>query len=254
MGSQSAKALARSMGVKRLYPNGSYRYFRNHIIINWGSSVLPSWWTSFRGVLPICLNHPYSVKQASNKATAFQLFKENNIKHPIFFTNKQDLIHYTEGLDTFPTIYCRTKLSGYSGDGIVLANSVSEIVDAPLYTIRFKATKEWRIHVFKERVIDFAKKSRRNGQEERASGLIRNHASGWIFRRGGVEPMDRLKDEAIKAVKALGLDFGAVDIAEDAEGNVCVYEVNTSPGFTEESTTLANYKLAFEDYLRNLAC
>lgn len=248
LGSASAKQIAQTLGVKRVRPDGTYRYFNSHIIINWGSSSLPNWDITGRAFY---LNHPSAVAKAANKTHTLKALKEACVPIPIFFTNKEVLIRYTESLGRFPTVYCRTILNGHSGQGIVLANDVSEIVSAPLYTLRFKATKEWRLHVFKDRVFDFAKKSRRENAEDRASGLIRNYDGGWIFKRGDVQPSNTLKTTTIKAVQALGLDFGAVDIAEDQEGNVCVYEVNTSPGIGGE-TTLNTYTTVFSEYLRAL--
>jgi glutathione synthase/RimK-type ligase-like ATP-grasp enzyme len=35
--------------------------------------------------------------------------------------------------------------------------------------------------------------------------------------------------QAIKATKAIGLDFSGVDIALDKEDNVCVFECNSAP-------------------------
>jgi glutathione synthase/RimK-type ligase-like ATP-grasp enzyme len=59
-----------------------------------------------------------------------------------------------------------------------------------------------------------------------------------------------VKKESIKAVKALGLDFGAVDIAtiKGTDGQeCCIYEVNTACGM--QGTTLEKYTQAIRGYL-----
>lgn len=73
-----------------------------------------------------------------------------------------------------------------------------------------------------------------------ASFLIRNHANGFVFCRDNIiEPSD-LRDVAIQAVTALGLDFGAVDVIWNEHYNKCyALEVNTAPGL--EGTTLERY-------------
>jgi D-alanine-D-alanine ligase-like ATP-grasp enzyme len=53
---------------------------------------------------------------------------------------------------------------------------------------------------------------------------------------------------AIKAVSAVGLDFGAVDFGTDKEGNVWLLEVNTSPGLQGMSASIAAYR----EHLRGL--
>lgn len=248
MGSVSGKELARAINCKRVFPNGRYRYKTSHIIINWGSSQLPSWHT----IGTKYLNNPIAVSIATNKLETYKKFKLASIPHPEFFNSKEDIIHYTVEQERltgkFPQVYCRSILNGHSGRGITIANNVSEIINAPLYTIRFKAQKEWRIHVFSNKVIDYAKKSRRDGQSERVSGLIRNYSNGWIFKREGCCPSEIIKDTAIAAVAALGLDFGAVDIAEDREGRVCVYEINTACGM--QGTTINSYSRGIMEYIR----
>jgi len=44
---------------------------------------------------------------------------------------------------------------------------------------------------------------------------------------------------SVDCINALGLDFGAVDIGIDAQGNVAVFEVNSAPAL--EGMTLKNY-------------
>ena len=61
---------------------------------------------------------------------------------------------------------------------------------------------------------------------------------------------DTLKEAAVKAVNSLGLDFGAVDICEDEEGNPYVFEVNTAPGI--EGTTVEKYHTAFIEATRRM--
>jgi glutathione synthase/RimK-type ligase-like ATP-grasp enzyme len=247
IGSESAKKLARELGVIQVFPDRNYKYYPNHVIINWGNGALPHWDTPRVKYL----NHPSKVSISANKITALKTMKDQGVSIPIFFTNKEELIRYTVGLPGFPTIYCRTNVRGHSGSGIVLANAVSEIIPAPLYTIRFKAKREWRVHVFKDQVIDFAKKSKRTGEE--ADRLIRSYANGWVFRREGLELPEALATMAKKAIVALGLDFGAVDIAEDKNGRVCVYEVNSAPGMELGSTTLRKYVNVFREYVDSIS-
>ena len=103
--------------------------------------------------------------------------------------------------------------------------------------------------MFNNRIIDFAQKKQMSsatreerGVSEEPDGHIRNHGNGWIFARGGVEIQDEVKEVAIKAVSALGLDFGAVDIVITPQGVGKILEINTAPGL--EGTTLESYKNA----------
>lgn len=77
-----------------------------------------------------------------------------------------------------------------------------------------------------------------------ASNWIRSWDSGWrmVWQEGAVK--QRHRDIAHQAVSALGLDFGAVDIGELADGTLLVLEVNRAPGI--EGSTLEAYANAIE--------
>ncbi len=249
--SESAKALAQALGVRRLKHHGpqiragfrrdSQQAGRGRLIINWGATNAPR----LEGYAGTIINKPADVAKASNKLTAFNILQGCNVSIPEFTTDKTIAQEWTtEG----NTVYCRTVLSGHSGVGIVIGTNTENIADAPLYTKNVKAKYEFRVHVMNGKIIDFQQKKKRQGFEGGVSG-IRNHANGWVFCREGVVLPQEAEKQAIKAVEALGLDFGAVDIGYNERHNKAyVYEVNTAPGL--EGTSLAKYTKAIkENYL-----
>jgi D-alanine-D-alanine ligase-like ATP-grasp enzyme len=137
---------------------------------------------------------------------------------------------------------------------MVLASREREvpIVRAPLYTLYVKKADEYRVHVVRDKMIDYAqKKKRRTTPNEKVDYQIRNYANGWVFCRDGVAIPDCVRYAAISSVSALGLDFGGVDIGYNAhEGTACVYEVNTAPGI--EGTTLVRYREALTELIPEL--
>jgi len=152
-------------------------------------------------------------------------------------------------LDSGKTVFCRTRLMSHSGDGIVIASNPGELVTAPLYTKYIKKLKEFRVHVFNNKVIDVQEK-KRSLDSPNNDFLIRNHSNGFVFCRDDiVEPTD-LRDVGLQAVSSLGLDFGAVDIVYNKHYDKCyALEVNSAPGL--EGTTLDKYinvikELAYE--------
>lgn len=242
MGSQSAKHLAQSLECKRVYPNGTYRPRRNHLIINWGNSTYPNWWGKMYGTTEF-LNTPTAVAQAANKLKTFTELYHNGVCIPEFTTSKTEAQLWVEqGIKVF----CRTTIISHSGQGIVIATTPDELVDAPLYVKAIKKDKEYRVHVFNGKVIDYQQKKKREGFEGGTSS-IRNYANGWIYARSGVELSEEVSSESVGAVLALGLDFGAVDVCTDLDGNVFVFEVNTAPGL--QGTTFQKYTEAFKELL-----
>ena len=228
MGSQSAKLLARALGGLRVYPDRKYRKRPTDLVINWGSSTAPRWGSpDLNGT---------GVAEAANKLTTLRLLASNGVSVPVWTTYPQEAMRLVlEG----NTLFCRTTLTGHSGQGIVIAKEIQDLVQSPLYTQSFPKEKEYRIHVFDGNVIDATEKRKRNGTGDREGHHVWNHGNDFVFAREGIECPDVVADQAVKAVQALGLDFGAVDIGWHSELGAVVFEVNTAPGIV--GTTLSKY-------------
>lgn len=241
-GSTGAKALARMLGglVLKL-ENSKYKAKPEDLIINWGN-------TSKTFDVPY-LNPSEKIKTATNKLNFFNNMKETGYEAliPRYWTNRNEIPD-----DAYPVI-CRTVLAGHSGDGIVLAGSQADLVDAPLYVEYVKKQDEYRIHVGcyvengepKPVVISQQRKARRLAvPDEQVNWKIRNHANGFNFVRNGIDTPLAVIDTAIKAFMTTGLDFGAVDVIWNAsQEKAYVLEVNTAPGL--EGQTIADYAAFF---------
>ena len=248
IGSISSKSLANSLGVKRVRP--TYDARRRDVIINWGNSR-PANFKSH----PNDLNSHSAIALACNKLKTFKALEAAGFQHlPLWCTTRYeaDQLLYTasEGGTTSAAIYCRTSLTGHSGSGIVIASNTYDLVDAPLYTVGTKHKYEFRVHVFKGKVLDVQQKKRKRGLSPSGSG-IRNHSNGWIYARSDISIPSIITDASVHAVSILGLDFGAVDIGyRERDGKAFVFEVNTAPGLV--GTTLTKYTEAFNNYLQEL--
>lgn len=230
-GSKSVKALAEAMDAKRIKLQGSrFRPTSNKVVINWGSSSIPD----YDG----CTVINQHIKSASNKRQAFEVLEDAGVSIPEFTTDYYEAVNW---LQDGCKVVCRTKLSGHSGDGIVIAETEDELVDAPLYTKYIPKKDEYRAHVIGGEVVDIQRKMRkRDIPDDEVNWKVRNHCNGFIFGREGVEVSDVCKSEAIISVDALGLDFGAVDlIYNEYRDKYYVLEVNTAVGLT--GTTLEVY-------------
>jgi len=89
------------------------------------------------------------------------------------------------------------------------------------------------------------KRQAKNATAGGANMMIRSNKLGWKFSKVNTVPTE-ISTEAIKAVKALCLNFGAVDCCVDDKGKVFIIEVNTGPGL--EGTTFDNYVEAFNKF------
>lgn len=257
MGSHSATALAHALSTRKVYPDRKYRPHNNHVIINWGSGACPKW-----GGEAHWLNHWKYVEVAGNKLSTLNKLNDAGIPVPHFST---DLNYVRENLtDEYSAQWVARKvLRGHSGEGIELIMGgtqygLGESVwptaplytvwpTAPLYTKYIKKRNEYRVHVLWDRVIDVQEKRVREGSEGN-NFQIRSHANGWVFCRDSITESATRDQLAVDAVRALGLDFGAVDIIYNSYiDTYFVLEVNTAPGL--EGQTLDNYVEAFRSVL-----
>ena len=230
-GSASAKALADALGIKQLKHEGKYiRVFGS--LINWGSSEPKRHIEADK-----LLNDPNAVARASNKLEAFKAFSEAGVSVPEW-TERRD--RSEQWLADGNTVVAREKLNGHSGDGIVIATALIQLVDAPLYTKYIKKKEEYRIHVFQGEAFFVQRKARKlDVPAEEVNWKVRNLAGGFIFAHKDVEVDDAARVQAVNAVHALALDFGAVDIIHGTDGVFYVLEVNTAPGL--QGATLNAY-------------
>lgn len=239
-GSKSAKALAHTLGAKRIkLQNSRFKPRDWKTVVNWGSSSCPY----------DCLNMPGPVKIASDKLGTFWHLKEAGVSTPDWTTSREIAsIWLKEG----HTVVCRHTLVGSSGQGIELVSGPeNELPEAPLYTKYTKKKDEYRVHVFDGRVIDVQRKMRKSDvPDSEVDWKIRNLAGGFIFGREGVDPDDSVLEESSRAVPSLGLLFGAVDVGYHQETGAKVYEVNTAPGLA--GSTVDSYAEAIRTYIKGL--
>lgn len=243
IGSASARLLSRALGGLCVRSDGRYIPRATDFIINWGSGTFPTWWPhTDRGFdSPRVLNMPGNVANAANKLRTFEILQRAGVSIPEYTTNR-DTARIWQGDGT---VYARETLTGHSGSGIVVIDQSSWYTHpAPLYVKGIQNHGEYRVHVVAGRVIDYIKKRRHNDDRpNQAQSDVRNLANGWVYSRQNLRRLERVEQLAVRAVSALGLDFGAVDIIMDEEGDVFVLEVNTACGMSD--TTLNAYSEAF---------
>lgn len=250
MGSESAKQLAEVLQVKRVRSDGNFvpKHFMH--VLNWGNSENPDWIErAYARSVPI-LNKPSAVNIAANKLSTFRQLHAAGIPIPEFTTVQSTA---QDWLNSGATVMERHILRGNSGDGIRIVNLDDEDVEnylthAPLYTKFINKTAEFRVHVFRGEVIDIVQKKKvtTDRRTETFCKYISSTHRGWVFARQNILDTPELRNIAIRAVSALGLDFGAVDIVY-LDNRYYVLEVNTSPGLA--GTTLVRYANAIRRYM-----
>jgi len=232
--SKSAKALSDSLSdvrCKRVRENGNYSYYGNHVVINWGNPRIPNWLSEQVTIL----NNPSVVQTTQNKQKAFETML-GKVRIPSFTTFK-DVAE--EWINKERVAVARTLLRSCGGKGIHLVDNSSNLPECSLYTRYVKKSDEYRIHIFMGTITFAQKKMLRNGSTGN-NFQIRNYDNGWIFGSKNIAIPQDVVEQALLAVKALNLDFGAVDVGwQETSQKAFVYEVNTAPAL--DGTTLDLY-------------
>lgn len=241
----------------------------NNIYINWGYSTCPS--DSIARATNIkVINRFNAVHTAVNKLRSFREFENAGIRIPEYYT-RAELLSQVDGyylsvlqqLADGVVFVGRFLLEGSMGRGISIITTRAQLQDAVRNGLQLlckyvKKRNEYRFHIMKQpygsddyAVLDVTEKRRNRsftvGDDGRTDieNMIRSHSNGWVFCRDNIDSNSTSyalsREQAIMAVDALGLDFGAVDVIYNQHQNrAYVLEVNTAPGL--EGTTLERYK------------
>jgi len=174
----------------------------------------------------ITLNTKEAVALAANKLQSLRAMKEAGVNVPRF-----DITPMGFGEDA--TILGR-RTSGYGGRDIeILDGPHTRAIYSDFFTEYVPCVREMRLHIFRGELIG-AQNKRYNADGEEAAVRIRNHDNGYVF----VPLLDSRPNTsriecATRAISALGLDFGAVDLGITEDGKEVVFEVNSAPGLSE---------------------
>lgn len=114
---------------------------------------------------------------------------------------------------------------GDGGAGVALQQAFERAGDGAYATELINKTAEYRVFVAQGRVVWVARKVPRNSDE-----VVWNHHSGnCVFEntRWGQWPLQGVR-KAVEAFNLSGLDFGGVDVIQDATGRCYVLEINSA--------------------------
>lgn len=215
--------------------------------INWGC-------TSSTPYEPMkILNPAGKVKICSNKVAFFQKVKDTT-RIPTFTTDYEEALGWVrDGIEVLGR-----KSRGSCGEDIVFSDDIAAFEASDFWVQYKKKESEFRIHVAFGKVISEQRKALRktdgNGNQIDTSSVdfrIRNLKNGFVFVRNNITVPEDVTQQALSAVAAVGLDFGAVDVIFNAtEGKAYVLEINTAPGL--EGQTVLDYAAAFKEEIAKI--
>lgn len=230
--------------------NSSFRGRRGDIVINYGNRSASA---EVFGQA-VVLNNQASLNNAANKLNALTVMRDAGVSVIPFTTSREQAASWAAQGEV--PVYARTVLNGHSGEGIQVCgpDSVGPLFpQAPLYTKGITGRRrEWRVHVFNGVITHVQVKRRRNGYQDDPTYRedVRNHSTGWIYATENINPSDAVLRNAVAAVSAMNLNFGAVDVISKND-DAWILEVNTAAGL-QADTTLDAFVTSINAQVRHL--
>ncbi|RLC82920.1 MAG: hypothetical protein DRI61_00860 [Chloroflexi bacterium] len=207
------------------------------VLIRYGVSSYPNKDLEFDYVL----NKADDIKLASNKLRCSRYLLLHGVLTPTIYIEK-DLI------EEFPVLGRRRYHS--RGDDIVFIENRRQLRrDHSNYYVKYiDGIAEYRLHVFRNldnpedyEAIRLCKKINTSGEEHR----IRNVEHGYVFKdhyHHDIEIEEDIIREGIRAMKTIGLDFGAIDVLIERETLLpWILEINTAPRLNKYGRQLYSY-------------
>lgn len=205
-----------------------------------GDTIALRWGTAEHATLPATIQPSDAIARAGNKLAAFQCFQRDGVPCPEFSTyppTTGDSVVYDTWFGRRTHGMCGTDIKVYRpGDAWVPGAQ-------DFFTKFIPNRREYRVHVFRDQVIGVMGKYL-DYPDQAGDGFIKNVAHGYRFRTPAKELKPSRTDAAIAAVKALGLDFGAVDLIIGDDDKEYILEVNTAPALAP--LTFAKYIECFK--------
>lgn len=250
--SQGALELVQGLGAKRLRRFDGVSFWQKHrpielaendIVVCWGASL-----PEMDGVR--ILN---ALEKPINKVDEYKRFVTKGVPTVSVATADGNRVNAQEYLDA--GYVARSKVHQGGHDLLFKTGTLD------YWSKKLVLKREYRIHSFAGRSIRAGEKVVRDGftllEDETqwkpdanlAHPWIRSFDGGWRIKYDGFTSTAKMRALAHKAVAALDLTFGAVDIGENSLGQLIVLEVNTAPGL--EGGSIQAYIRALTKWIEN---
>lgn len=203
------------------------------------------------------LNSTEAIENSSNKLLMKRCFAKGNVKTADWTTNPAEVSKITENWK----YACVVKQHfGSRGKGNTLVKTQGEFDafmkgrDSNHYIFEkfYNYTREYRLHVNEEGCFYTCRKMLKSDAPENASWFRNDSNCVWYLETNSSfdKPTnwDSVVKDSVKALKAVGLDFGAVDLriqsAKDGKGKVrenpdyIVVEINSAPGMNDNNSVV----------------
>lgn len=210
-GFESASAFAESIGAKYENPfeTGNRDFRKYDVIFKYGFSRPIKYKKESK-----VFNKTEPTEIALDKIKTFESLKEFNITVPYTTSIKEANKWFKE--DKY--VIARTVSNGHNSEGVVFCQDAEDLLnaDAKFYTKFVRSTNEFRINVWRNKVISVYDKVEKEGE-----------FNFKLFKGQNEHP--QLVDLVQKVYSKIPLDFYGIDVLRDKKGNLTILEINSAP-------------------------
>lgn len=220
------------------------------------------------GVRRVVLNEIDAIKKSSNKKLMKTAFTAAGVKSADWYLTTDGKTFIKQGsndkvkLEELPFPIVAKKLYGSRGEGNYLIETIEDLkgwlpennLNNLIFEKFYSFNREYRLHVTEDGVFYTNRKMLKRDTPEEFRWYRNDNNSVWIKEENEMfeKPScwNSIVTESIKALKAIGLDFGAVDVRVQSEKNqkgskrkdvdFIIIEINSAPSFGEG--TLQHYR------------
>jgi glutathione synthase/RimK-type ligase-like ATP-grasp enzyme len=295
-GKALAEEVAKKLPGKKVTSGNSMPENGCDVLVGWGAKPKKDFdYSSPVKLSGSIINNVKEVRNAANKLKALELLSSKGVSVPPFVPASTINQAIANGKIKFPMFGRSKRHEKGTGtwecwQGVDVEDALKDVKNGKTadYFVQFIPNKrEFRIHVFKDAIIQSCEKVWQNNppaafkllkkelykkRAEKAGvtlnestidfvidqiikddiSLPNNHSrhntKGWKFSFLATEKTpSAIRKVSVDAVKALGLDFGAVDCILGEDNQAYVIEVNTGPGLC--ASMLDKYAKTFANYL-----
>lgn len=208
--------------------------FKNTKVVRWGNRIEIDTEGS------IVYNQSKYINNATNKKLAREILAKAGVNVPKMVTPENI------AAGDLPII-CRPHFHA-KGSNFITLKTIQDFKQhySPskyYYSAFIDKVKEFRVHTAHSKILNFLEKPKpKNG------GIAWNHAkTGEAFESVKWNEYNfNCGIEAIKACKALQLDFAGIDVLLDSKGKAWVLEANTSPTLASSEYSMSRYAMYFD--------
>lgn len=242
------RKLAQALGAYEMTSgfHPKQRLAHGGLLVNYGQSKWPIWHRAdIRWVNP-----PDTVRLQADKLECFRCLRRAGVPTVDYTTSHQNAYNW---LRQGRRVVARYLLRASKGQGLELFDNVEQFQHssvAPLYTLEFPKTHEFRITVGMDAegnptVLDYVQKKRMGKAKREKHGVDavnefqRNYAQGWVFCHQDILEVPEAVSIALASCEAVRCArhaaFTAVDMLYNEQtGEAVVCEMNSAPSLDGE--------------------